>query len=82
MKAPPVSTPMFQVHAGDLAELERIAPELMSRIMFGLTPDGQPLLDTRTRKQLEKFKTILGNVRWDYGPPSEVRIVEADGGEA
>lgn len=34
---------------------------------------------TKLRKQCEKVKSILSNVRWDYGPPADVGIIPAGG---
>ena len=60
---------MYQVHEEDFAELERIIPELSDAMMGKLTP--------RMRTQLRRCKDILSNVRWNYGPHSEVEIIPA-----
>ncbi|MEM1445179.1 MAG: hypothetical protein AAGF84_03930 [Planctomycetota bacterium] len=57
MNAPLNSSTMFQIHSEDLTELERILPEVQSRLMFGRTPDGEPLIDTRNRNRPDVFKT-------------------------
>ena len=62
---------MFQIYEDDFAELERIVPELSDSMMGQLTP--------RMRTQLRRCKDILSNVRWNYGPQSEVEIIPAGG---
>lgn len=61
---------MFQIHEDDLAELERLVPRLGEALMTNLTPC--------LRTQLRRCKTILSDVRWDYGPPSDVDVIPAD----
>lgn len=63
---------LFQIEEADLGELEQIMPQLAEALM--------PHLDNRLRVQLRRCKTILSNVRWQYGPAGEVKIIPA--GEA
>jgi len=58
---------LFQIHEDDLAELERTLPQLADALMSSLT--------NRLRSQIRRVQTILSNVRWNYGPPSDVEIV-------
>lgn len=67
-------TKMYQIYDDDLATLERTLPQLADAL--------GPTLNNRLRVQLRQVQRILSNVRWDYGPPSEVRIVPLDGGAA
>jgi hypothetical protein len=60
---------LFQIHEEDLAELERIVPQLGESLMGSLSPC--------LRTQLRRCKAILSNVRWDYGPPENVQKIEA-----
>jgi len=60
---------MFQMYEEDLAELERVIPEFSDSMMGKLSP--------RMRTQLRRCKEILSNVRWNYGPHSEVEIIPA-----
>lgn len=64
---------LFQINEEDLGELERTIPQLSEAMMA--------ILDNRLRVQLRRMKTILSNVRWDYGPPSEIEIIPADDSE-
>lgn len=57
----------FQINEEDLAELERLVPELMDCIMEAFNDNG-------TRVRARKVKGILSDVRWNYGPPQEVHI--------
>jgi hypothetical protein len=63
---------LFQVYEDDLAELERIVPDFSSSMMAQLTP--------RMRTQLRRCKEILSNIRWNYGPHTEVEVIPADDG--
>lgn len=62
---------LFQIHEEDLAELERILPDICDRYM--------QVLDNRLRVQFRRLQTILSQVRWNYGPPQQVEIIPADG---
>ena len=68
---------LFEIYEDDLAELERILPALGEAMMPHLT---NPL-----RVQLRRCQSILSNIRWNYGPPSEVKVIscrdDADEGE-
>ena len=62
---------MFQLHEEDLGELERILPQLAEAL--------SPTLDNRLRTKLRRCQSILSNIRWDYGPHSQVKVIPADG---
>jgi hypothetical protein len=62
---------LFQVAEGDLADLERLLPLLADALM--------PVLSNRTRVHLRRCQTILSNVRWNYGPPRDVEVMDAGG---
>lgn len=55
---------IHQIYADDLADLERILPQLSDAMM--------PILNNRLRVQLRRVQKILTDVRWNYGPPDEV----------
>lgn len=55
---------LFRVTEDDLAELERILPQLGESLV--------PVLNNRTRVQLRRCQSILSDIRWNYGPPTEV----------
>jgi hypothetical protein len=61
---------VFQIHEEDLATLESTLPQLADR----LTPD----LDNRLRVQIRRVQSILSNVRWNYGPPTEIETLPAE----
>lgn len=61
---------LFQINEDDLAELERTLPRMADQMM--------ETMDNCTRVQLRRVQTILSNVRWNYGPPSEVGTIPAD----
>lgn len=58
---------LMQIYEQDLVELERIVPDLGGAMMPHLTP--------RMRTQLRRCKDILSNVRWNYGPHTEVEVI-------
>lgn len=62
---------MLQIHDEDLATLERTLPQFADALM--------PTLDNRLRVQLRQVQQILSNVRWNYGPPTEVVVLPPDG---
>ncbi len=61
----------YQITADDLAALEDIMPEFQWAC-------GERLNDTALRMKCRRVKEILSNVRWGYGPPSQVEIFPAD----
>lgn len=59
---------LFHIYEGDLAKLERALPKLCDAAGMALNkPQNQVLF--------EECKDIISNVRWNYGPPQEVRIM-------
>jgi phage-related protein len=60
---------LYQIHEEDLAELERVMPELADLLTFSTD------MDARTRVQLRKVQKILSDVRWNYGPQTDVEEV-------
>ncbi len=62
---------LYQIYEDDLAELERTLPQLADAMT--------PSLDNRLRVQWRRVQTILSNVRWNYGPPTDVEVIEPDG---
>jgi hypothetical protein len=61
---------VYQIHEDDLGALEQTLPRLADAMM--------PHLDNRLRVQLRRVQKILSDVRWNYGPPSEVEIIPVD----
>jgi hypothetical protein len=62
---------LFQIYEDDLSELEHILPQLAQALM--------PVSDNRLRVQLRRCQSIVSNVRWDYGPATDVEIIPTDG---
>ncbi len=58
---------LLQIKEDDLATLERTLPRLADAMMS--------TMDNRARVQLRQVQKILSDVRWNYGPPSEVEII-------
>ena len=59
---------MFQITEYDLRELEAILPLLAQ----SLTPTMQNF----DRVRLRRVQRILSEVRWNYGPPTDVEIID------
>jgi hypothetical protein len=60
---------LFQVYEDDLQKLEHAMPKIMDHC-------GEALNRPELQVLFQEVKEILSNVRWNYGPPSEVRRVE------
>lgn len=63
---------LYQIKEEDLACLESELPRLLESSVLACN-------DPLSRKRWEAVKTIIANVRWDYGPPQEVHRVDVDG---
>jgi hypothetical protein len=61
---------LFQINADDLAQLERDLPLLAQSLML--------TMNNSDRAAIRRIKAILSNVRWNYGPPTNVEIVGED----
>ena len=61
---------LFQIYEDDLAELERTLPEFMDAV--------GPMNDPRLKTQLRRVKSMLSDVRWNYGPHDEVQRIDLD----
>lgn len=61
---------LYRVSEEDLVELERIIPEMCDRHIETLT--------NAHRTKIRRLQTILSNVRWDYGPPTNVTSFPAN----
>lgn len=59
---------LFQMNEDDLAELERILPQLGEALT--------PVLTGRTRIHLRRCQAILSAIRWGYGPPTDVKRID------
>lgn len=68
-----MKTKLYQIPEDDLATLESELPRIMEA-----SPDA--CNDPLNRKRWEMVKSILSNIRWDYGPPMEARRIESDQG--
>ena len=63
---------LFQIYESDLAELERVIPALADRHMAAFDSN-------QDRVAIRVVQRILKDVRWNYGPASNVTILPADG---
>jgi len=61
---------LYQINEDDLSALEQTLPRIADALI--------PQMDNRLRVQLRRVQKILSDVRWNYGPPSEVQIVPID----
>jgi hypothetical protein len=66
-----MNTRLLQITEDDLISLESTLPDLMWRESLACN-------DTLTRKKWESVKAILSNIRWNYGPPSEVETINSN----
>jgi hypothetical protein len=60
---------MFRINEEDLSTLEQEIPELLNAAIMTC---NNPI----SRKRWDIVKTILSNVRWGYGPPLSVEILQ------
>lgn len=68
------SVRLFQIKEDDLAALEHLLPQLAEDLTLVMTGPAAP----RLRVQIRQVKEILSNVRWNYGPPSNVTIIPCE----
>jgi hypothetical protein len=61
---------LFQITEDNLGELEQILPQLADALLSNL--------DNRLRVKLRRCQAILSNVRWNYGPPRNVKAIPAE----
>lgn len=62
---------LYQIGGDDLADLERLVPLLCEKAMIRLD-------DNESRTQIRRVKSILSDVRWNYGPWNDVTEISAD----
>lgn len=58
---------LFRIEEDDLAELERTLPELSDALFTQM--------NGRLRVKIRRIQKILSDVRWSYGPPSNIERV-------
>lgn len=66
---------LLQIYESDLADLERIVPQIADAAVF-----NRPLTPT-LKTHIRRVQTILTNVRWNYGPPEVAEKIPCDGGD-
>lgn len=70
------STRLFQITEPDLAELERLLPDLLFDLLMSCATEGDPSpTSVRYRTMYRAVQQIVVNVRWNYGPPLAAGIV-------
>lgn len=57
---------LLQIYEQDLAELERLLPDLL---------ETRPGTTPRERVQYRRVQEIIKNVRWNYGPHTDVEFI-------
>lgn len=62
---------LHQITEDDLATLEKLLPELCDHLMNG----G---LDNARKAKIRQVQRIISDVRWNYGPPSDVQVIPAE----
>lgn len=65
------STRLFKISETDLADLERMLPELLETVTH------MPKCPPRYRVMFRKVQEIVVNVRWNYGPHTDVERIPA-----
>lgn len=63
---------LFQIYEDDLQKLEHALPGIVEHL-------GEAMNQPRVQVLVEEVKEILSNVRWNYGPHTNVKRIE--GGE-
>jgi hypothetical protein len=59
---------MFQIAEDDLETMEAALPKLQEALMGN--PSGEPPINRKdVNEHLQMLKSIVSNVRWNYGPP-------------
>jgi hypothetical protein len=59
---------LFQVYENDLQKLEYALPRLQEALLPRLN-------DPELQVLFAECKEVISNIRWNYGPPSEVQVV-------
>lgn len=59
---------LYQIYDCDLSELESILPTLSDSLAIHM--------NNVQRKQFRRVQFILNNVRWNYGPHTDVEVVD------
>jgi hypothetical protein len=62
-------TKLFQIYETDLQRLEYSMPRLFEAL-------GSEMNRPEIQVLFQECKEIIGNVRWDYGPPSEIELIK------
>lgn len=62
---------LFQITEEDLAMLEQQLPAILDATMLACN-------DAMIRKRWQAVQEVVKNVRWNYGPPSEVETFDAN----
>lgn len=65
---------LFQINEDDLAELEHTLPNILNAMYPMFSKDNGE--NNRLRTQWRRVREIVANVRWNYGPPEEVEVIE------
>ncbi len=66
-----MATQLYQIKEEDLAVLEAELPRILEASMMTCN-------DVFTRKRWQMVRGIVSNIRWNYGPPEEVKQIVDD----
>lgn len=70
------TTRLMQIREPDLAELERLLPELLFDLLMSRATEGEASpTNIRHRTMYRAVQQIIVNVRWNYGPPMAAGII-------
>lgn len=62
---------LLQIYEDDLADLEKTLPEITNPLI--------DKMDNVLRTKIRRVQKILSDVRWNYGPPTDVERIDCDG---
>lgn len=62
---------LFQIYEPDLQKLEAALPRIMDAVGVRVSEPALMVL-------FEEVKGVLSDVRWNYGPPSEVQVIRTE----
>ena len=63
-------TRLFQIYEDDLQKLEHTLPRIAEHC-------GEAMNRPEVQVLFQELKEIVSNVRWNYGPPTEVQRIDA-----
>lgn len=68
---------LHQINEDDLKTLEELLPALLARLQSAEWKPGDPQNELKVK--MRQIQRIIVDVRWNYGPPTIVDRIPADG---